>query len=176
VGCYAVIGLGSTLAAGVIIDDYCSIENEVRVGERTLLIHRAQICSEAQVGCDCVIGGFVCERASVGDRARVFGKVIHSQHDPSLGWDTPEAVEPSAVIEPDAFVGFGALVIGEVVVGAKAYICAGAIVTRDVPAGHMAYGVNRSVPLSEWRGSLAKCREPLARQVSDKPPRGGSHA
>lgn len=156
VGYYAVVGSGSVLSQGVIVDDHCSIESDVIVGERSLIIYRAHICNDAQVGKDCVIGGFVAERVVVGDRARVFGKVVHSQHDPTVGWDAPGASEPSALLEPGVFVGFDALVVGKVVLGAMAYVCAGAIVTRDVPAKHVAFGVNKIVPFHQWKGLLAK--------------------
>ncbi len=156
VGYYAIVGSGSVLSSGVIVDDYCSIESEVTLGQRSLIIYRAQVCNEARVGCECVIGGFIAERVVVGDRARVFGKVVHSHRNPSLGWDASDAVEPSAVVEAEAFVGFDALVIGEVVIGVKAYVCAGAIVTRDVPARHVAYGVNKFVPFDQWTGPLAR--------------------
>lgn len=156
VGYYAVVGSGSVLAKGVIVDDHCSIESDVTLGERSLIIYRAHICNDAQVGRECIIGGFVAERVVVGDRARVFGKVVHSQHDPTVGWDAPEAVEPSAVLEPGTFVGFDALVVGKVVLGAMSYVCAGALVTRDVPAKHVAFSVNKIVPFHQWKGPLAR--------------------
>lgn len=156
VGYHSVIGAGSTLSDGAIVDDYCSIENDVIVGPRTLVIYRAQICNEAAIGANCVIGGFIAERVVVRDRSRVFGKIVHSQRNPSLGWDDPDAVEESAVVDADAFIGFDALVAGKVVIGTMAYVCAGAIVTRDIPARHVAYGVNRIVPREQWKGPLAQ--------------------
>lgn len=159
IGHYAVVGSGSVLSSGVIVDDYCSIESDVTLGERCLVIYRAQICNEANVGNGCVIGGFVAERVVVGDRVRIFGKVVHSQHDPTLGWDAPEATDASAVINDDAFVGFNAMIVGGVSVGERAYVCAGAIVTKDVPARHVACSVNRMIPFDQWRGPLA--RSPL---------------
>jgi UDP-3-O-[3-hydroxymyristoyl] glucosamine N-acyltransferase len=156
VGYYSVIGAGSALDDSVIVDDYCSIESDVRIGARTLVVYRAQICNEACVGSDCVIGGFVAERVVIGDRVRVFGKIIHSHRDPTLGWDAPGALEESAIVEPDAFIGFDALVAGKVVVGSKAYVCAGAIVTRDVPSHYVAYGVNKMVPVDQWKGLLSR--------------------
>lgn len=156
VGYFAVVGAGSVLSEGVIVDDYCSIESDVKIGERSLVIYHSQICNEARVGRECVIGGFIAERVVVGDGVRVFGKIVHSQHDPSAGWDAPASAEPSATLEPGAFVGFGALVVGGVVIGRMAYVCAGAIVTRDVPARHIAFGVNKVVPSNEWKGGLAR--------------------
>lgn len=159
VGYYSVIGAGSTIADGVIIDDYCAIEGDVVIGPKSLLIYRAQICNEARLGSGCVIGGFVAERVVIGDRVRLFGKIVHSQRDPTRAWDAPGSTEESAIVEADAFVGFDALVAGKVVIGSKAYVCAGAIVTRDVPPRHVAYGVNKIVPAADWKGPL--CRSPF---------------
>lgn len=156
IGYYAVVGEGSTLGEGVIVDDNCAIESDVIVGPRSLVIYRSQICNEARVGSRCVIGGFVAERVVVGDGVRLFGKVVHSQRDPTPGWDAPEATEESAIVEEEAFVGFDALVAGKVVVGSRAYVCAGAIVTRDVPPRHVAYGVNKVVPAAQWKGPLSR--------------------
>ena len=137
------------------MEDYCSIENGVNIDERTLIIYRAQACNEARVGKDCIIGGFLAERVTIGDAVRVFGKLVHSQHNPTLGWDAVDAVEDSPTVESGAFIGFDSMVIGKVVVGSKAYVCAGAIVTKDVPASHVAYGVNKIIPRSQWKGPLA---------------------
>ena len=107
------------------------------------------------MGKACIIGGFVAERVTIGDRVRVFGKLVHSQHNPTLGWDTVDAVEDSAVVESGAFIGFGSMVIGKVIIGSRAYVCAGAIVTKNVPALHIAVGVNKIIPFSQWEGPLA---------------------
>jgi bifunctional UDP-N-acetylglucosamine pyrophosphorylase/glucosamine-1-phosphate N-acetyltransferase len=45
------------------------------------------------------------------------------------------------VIEDDAFIGSGTMLVAPVKVGARSVIGAGAVVTHDVPADHVAYGV-----------------------------------
>jgi len=156
IGYYAVVGSGSVLSEGVILDDYCIVESNVTIGSNTLITYRAQICNDARIGKGCVIGGFVAERVVVGDHVRIFGKIVHTHHDPSRDWDADESMEPSATIERGAFVGFDALVIGDVTIGERAFVCAGAIVTKSVPSRHIAYGVNQIVPFCEWKGSLSK--------------------
>ena len=156
VGHYAIVGSGSKLSSQVIVEDYCAIESEVTVGEKTLITYRAQVCNEAKVGKACIVAGFVAEGVTIGDKVRLFGKLVHSQHNPTLGWDSVEAVEDSPVVKSGAFIGFDSMVIGNVVVGPRAYVCAGAIVTKDVPASHVAYGVNRIIPFNQWKGPLAK--------------------
>lgn len=154
IGYYTVVGSGTVIEAGVVLDDFSLIECEAVLGSNTLVIYRAQICNEARIGCGCVIGGFVAERVVVGDRSRVFGRIVHSHHNLRIGWDAPEAQEGSAVVGEDVFIGFDAIVVGEITIGAGAYICAGSLVTRDIPPQHIAYGVNKIVPWSEWSGVL----------------------
>lgn len=158
VGHYAIVGSGSALGSNVIIDDFCHIESDVAIDTGCLVIYRAQICNEARIGAHCVIGGFVAERVRIGVGVRIFGKIVHSQRDPTIGWDAPEAEEGSALIEDRVFIGFDALVVGGISIGKEAYVCAGAIVTRDVPARHVASDVNRIRPFDEWRGPLAGSR------------------
>ena len=154
IGYYSLIGAGSQLAEHVIVDDQCTIECAVTVAKRSLIIYRAQICNEAHIGSECVIGGFVAERTRIGDKVRVFGHLVHQQHDPSLNWDSDESMEESAEVEDGVFVGFGAQVIGPVRLGKKSYVCCGAIVTKEVPPGHIAFGVNQIVQPEEWKGRL----------------------
>ncbi len=158
VGCYAIVGSGSRLSERVIVDDHCSIESDVCIGEGSLIIYRAQICNEARIGERCVIGGFIGERTEIGHDARIFGRIVHSQHDPSAGWDDEDVLEPAAVVEPRAFVGFDATLVGGVTIETGAYVCAGAIVTRSVPKGHIAFGTNQMVSRDKWKGSLSKSR------------------
>ena len=154
VGYYTVIGAGSVVEEGSIVDDFSIVECDVVIGQRTLVTYRAQICNDAQIGRNCVIGALIGERVKVGMGCRIFGEIIHAQHNPQIEWDAPEAQEGAAVIGDNAFVGFRAVVVGAVRLGAGAYVCAGAIVTRDVPPGHIVSGVNKIVSPKEWRGVL----------------------
>lgn len=163
IGYYSTIGTGCKIGHDTIIDDQCIIESKVEIGAHTLIIYRAQICNGVKIGNECIIGGFIGERTSVGDNCRIFGKIVHSQRNPALGWDDDNAMEESAVIENHAFIGFDALVIGKVKIGRRAYICAGAIITKDVPSYHIAKGKNEIVYFKDWEGALSKspffCRD-----------------
>lgn len=166
VGYYSIVGSGSAIDEKAIIDDFSIVECEVTLGTNTLVIYRAQICNEAHIGSECVIGGFVAERVVVGDRSRVFGKIVHSQYNPKTAWDSPGAEEGSAVIEEDVFIGFDAIVVGKIKVGVGAYVCAGAVITKDVPPQHVAHGVNKIIPYSEWPGGLQ--RSPFFQEYRDR--------
>jgi len=155
VGYYAIVGARSIVGRSTVIDDHCIVESDVELGAKTLLIYRAQVCNEATIGENCVVGGLIGERTSVASDCRVFGKVVHLQHDPTVPWDSEEVVEGAPTIGAHAFIGFGAIVAGPVSIGERAYISAGAVVTRDVPSRHIAYGTNKVVPFTQWNGRLA---------------------
>ena len=152
------VGRGAFIGPDTILHGDCRVECNARLGSGVLVTYRAWVDLEARIGDDSVIGGFVCERAVVGRGCRVFGDLAHSQLDPLAGWDDDEAEEPSPVLHDEVFVGWKAKVIGPVVLETRAYVCAGAIVTRSVPSRHIAYGVNRIEPYDQWPGLLRKSR------------------
>jgi acetyltransferase-like isoleucine patch superfamily enzyme len=154
IGEYAIVGEGCDIGAGSILDDYTKLECDVTVGERCLFLYSAYVCLEAIIGNDCVIGGFVGDRATIGNNCRIFGKIVHRQNSPSLGWDDDAADEDAARIGSDCFVGFAALLIGPVVVEANSYIAAGSVVTKSVPSRTIVTGQNVQTPVSKWKGSL----------------------
>jgi len=154
IGSFVVIGIGTRIGDDCIVEDGCQVETDVVVGNKSHLLYSARVCNESRIGDGCIIGGFVCERAVIEDYCRVFGQLIHQQLDPTSEWDATE--EKSPVLRESSFVGFGAKVIGPVTIGPSAYVCAGAIVTKNVPRGCIAFGVNRICDHSQWRGRLAQ--------------------
>lgn len=154
VGEYCVVGQGVTLGDRSIVDDYVKIEDDVRIGADSLLNYRATVCIGAQIGSSSVIGGFICEYSEIGEGSRVFGSLVHSYRNPALSWDDPSAQEGSPVLRRRSFVGFGAVVVGSVVLGEYSYVCAGAAVTRSVPDRHIAFATNQLVSFDEWKGPL----------------------
>ncbi len=154
IGAHVIIGEGTTVGARSIIEDGCIVEVDARLGAQAHLLYRAYVCNEAKVARNTVIGGFICERAVIGPNCRIFGELVHQQSEPTAGWDDIE--EPSPTIGAWSFVGFGARVIGDVKIGPRSYVCAGTIVTRDVPPLHVAFGVNQIVHHSSWTGALSR--------------------
>jgi len=152
IGCFVIIGDGTQIGDDSNIEDFIKTEQDVRIGRGCQLIYRTQICNEAIIGDNCIIAGFICERSKIGQNSRIFGKLIHSQHNPSTGWD--DTIEPSPIIKQNAFIGFDAKIIGDVEIGEHAYVCAGAVVTKNVPPYHIACNVNQIIPYSNWKGCL----------------------
>jgi serine acetyltransferase len=155
IGHFCLIEEGVVIGSNTIVDAYARIEIGAWLGAGVLVTHNGFVGARAQIGDGAVVGGIVGERSVVGARARVFGTLVHSHLEPDRPWDAPGSAEPSAVIGEDAFVGAQAQVIGSVSIGERAFVCAGAIITRDVPPRHIARGTNEIVHYSKWPGGLA---------------------
>jgi acetyltransferase-like isoleucine patch superfamily enzyme len=145
------------LYEGVEIGDDCVVEDrvrlgyDVRVGARTRLVYGAYVCDRVSIGCDARVGGFVCDGVRIGDRSTVMGQLVHEYSRPHEPWWDVDEAPP--VVGDDCVVGFGAIIVGGVRIGPRSYVVAGATITKDVPAEHVALGTNALVPMSEWRGA-----------------------
>jgi acetyltransferase-like isoleucine patch superfamily enzyme len=126
-----------------------------------------------EVGDDCVLVGpaFMCaERILVGERVVMSYNVTVADcdfhpHDPGLRkldavanapladeTERPPLVTAPVVIEDDAWLGIGAIVLKGVRVGEGARVGAGAVVTDDVPAGALVVG-NPARPVDREPGA-----------------------
>jgi acetyltransferase-like isoleucine patch superfamily enzyme len=157
IGHFCFVGEEAQIGAGSILDTYCMVEGGATLGEKVILTHRASVGARAWIGDGSVIGcSLVCERSRVGKGCRVFGDLVHRQLDPTIPWDAPEGEETSPTLGDNVFVGWGATIIGGVNIGDGAYICAGATVTKDVPAHQIVTGTNNLHSPGDWNGSLGK--------------------
>jgi acetyltransferase-like isoleucine patch superfamily enzyme len=168
IGHYTIVGEGARIGAGSIIEEFVNIQPRCEIGSRVLVTSRSYIGTGATVGDDCVIRGHVGEHSRVGARCRIFGDLIHRQLDPTIPWDDPTAEEPEPVVGDGAFVGWRALIVGGVNIGEGAYVCAGALVTKDVPAGYIARDRNQIMHPDSWRGVLGKSPFFPWRQVEEE--------
>jgi acetyltransferase-like isoleucine patch superfamily enzyme len=150
IGSHVTVYEGSRIAGGVTIDDFVRVGYDVEIGSGTRVIYRAHICDRVKIGDRARIGGFICDRAQIGTGATVMGDLLHEYSHPHEDWWGED--EEAPVIGDNAVVGFGATVVGGVVVGERSYIAAGAIVTKDIPADHIVTGVNEVTPHKEWKG------------------------
>lgn len=147
-GSYCVIHNGAIIGAHVRIDGRCSVGPESEIGDDTQLLYGTQIHWKVQIGKRCIVGGFCCDRSIVGDKVIMLGKLIHKLKNPIVAsWDKVKERSPN--IQQEAFIGFDALVIGEVTVQQKAYIAAGAIVCEDVLPSMLAIGT-KQYTREEW--------------------------
>lgn len=163
-----VIYEGSQVGPDCVIEDGVRIGYDARIGAGVRLAYGAYLCDRISVGDGARVAGFVCDGTAIGKRATVMGQLVHEYSRPHLDWW--EVDEPSPVVGDDVVIGFGAIVVGGVRVGPRSYVAAGAIVTRDVPSGHVVTGTNTLTPAAEWRGG--RLRELLAQWQQPTPPAG----
>lgn len=148
---YVIVYEGTSIGAGCFLDDRVRVGYGCHIGDRCRLTHGAYLGDRVRVEADCVVAGFVCDGTYVGAGCTVMGRLVHQYSHPHLGWWGPDEAAP--VIQQATVVGFGAVVVGGVRIGPRSYVAAGAIVTRDVPEGHIVTGINVATPASLWTGS-----------------------
>lgn len=133
---HIVIGSGSCLEKGVNCEPFTYIGNGTRVKQGVQIMYSAKIYDRVVIGEGCWVGGFICNDAVLEKECIVLGRLAHRFVDAEEG-----VAEVAPIIGARAFVGFGAVIIGDVNIGAGAYVAAGAVVTRSVPMGRLFAGV-----------------------------------
>jgi UDP-3-O-[3-hydroxymyristoyl] glucosamine N-acyltransferase len=156
IGQYTIIGQGVWIGSDSQLEEFVEIQPRSEIGSRVVLTSRSRIGIDVIVGNDSVIRGHVGDNSWIGEGCRIAGDLIHRQLDPSAPWDNPAAEEPAPVVGDGAFVGWRALIVGGINIGEGAYVCAGALITKNVPPGYIAHGRNQLLPPDSWPGALGK--------------------
>jgi len=151
IGAFCVIENGARIESGVEIDHYCRIARGAQIGPNSRILYGSQIFDQVQIGRDCIIGGDLVDRTIVGHEVTYQGNTAHSHRDPNL--DLDETEEPSPIIERGSVVAIGALLIGGIRIGPRAYICAGELAKCDVPKESVLKD-GKLHPLSAFRGVI----------------------
>lgn len=150
------IGAGVVIRAGAIVYAGTTIGDDTTIGHHTLLRTGVTVGTGTQLaanltvergtrigsGVRCSPGSHLTADTVVGDRA-FLGAGVRTINDKQLIWRDPGNEVP---LTPPVFgagckVGTGAIVLAGVTVGAGALVGAGSVVTRDVAADTIVYGV-----------------------------------
>lgn len=148
IGPHCVINNGAQIGSRVRVEEYCKVGWKTKVGNGSQIIYGAHLHYRVRIGSQSIIGGFCCDRAVIGDKTVMFGKLIHQFH-PKLIKRFSDPIrlfnsginEPSPNIGDRSVVGFDALIVGGIKVGRGAYIAAQAIVTKNVAKGKFVKGI-----------------------------------
>lgn len=130
--------LGARIGPRTILHDV-RFFNLYRRGLRGLAMGR-----ECFVGDECLLD--LAEAVSFGDQVTLAERVLVLTHlnvgykDHPLQAHFPSMAAP-VTLEAGCFVGAGVTILPGVTIGARAFVAAGSVVTRDVPPGSLAAGV-----------------------------------
>lgn len=155
------LGAGATIREGAVI--YCDVEIGERfsTGHNTLIREHTTIGDDVVAGTNVVVdgetvigsdvslqtGAYVPRETTIGDRVFVGPQATLANDLYPLRVDRP--LEGPRLAD-DVTVGANATLLPGVEVGAGAFVAAGAVVTADVPAERLAFGVPaRTEPLPD---------------------------
>lgn len=151
IGAFCVIEGATELGDEVEVDHYCRIGWGAKIGAKTRVLYRAQVFDKVIVGKNCIISGELVDRTIVGDNVTFQGETVHAHADATGDWDDTE--EPSPVIKSGSVIGVGALIIGDITIGPRAYVAAGECVRCNVPREHVLQN-GELTPLAKFRGMI----------------------
>jgi len=138
----AVVYAGSEIGDGAIVGDQAQVRERTTIGERTVIGRAAGIDNDVRLGARVKVQSQVYVTAfSVVEDDVFLGPGASTTNDDTMGRHGPEYALRGATIRRAARIGGSAVLVPGVEVGEEAFVAAGAVVTRDVPARAFVVGV-----------------------------------
>jgi acetyltransferase-like isoleucine patch superfamily enzyme len=152
----AIIYAGVQVGSETVIGHHALLRSAVNVGPGSQLGHNLTVERASSIGAQvrCSPGSHITSSCVLADRV-FLGAGVRTVNDRELIWRDPERL-PRLIpprFEAGAKVGSGSVVLSGVTIGEGALIGAGSVVTRDIPAGSVAYGVPARVRRTAVLGS-----------------------
>lgn len=148
------------LAPGAVVCAHAVVFAGAELGEDVIVGDRAQVRERARIGASTVIGGgsAIDNEVTIGARVKVqtgcyltafslleddvfFGPGASTTNDDTMGRHGPDHSLRGATLRRACRIGGSAVLCPGVEVGEEAYVAAGAVVVRDVPARAVVMGV-----------------------------------
>ncbi|MEQ8787433.1 MAG: hypothetical protein RIC55_14110 [Pirellulaceae bacterium] len=149
IGAFCLVYGGAKLGDDVEVDNYCLIGSGAKIACNTRILYKAHVYDDVTIGRNCIIGGDLVDRAVIGDNVTFQGQTAHAHPDATGDWDETE--EPSPRILSGSVVGVGAIIVGDITIGPRAYVAAGEIVRCNV-GREMMLKDGQQNPLADYRG------------------------
>lgn len=142
VGALAVVVAGAVLEAGSVVADQAHVRERTTIGASTVVGRGASVENDVMVGARVRIqtGAYVTAYSLVEDDVFIAPKVT-TTNDPTAGQRRAGEELRGPVLRRGCRIGGAAVLLPAVEVGEGAFVAAGAVVTRDVPAGKLVVGV-----------------------------------
>jgi acetyltransferase-like isoleucine patch superfamily enzyme len=166
------LGAGTSVGSGAVVFAGASVAEEAILGDQSFIRERTTIGAGSVIGRGSVVDNDVCIGARVRVQTGVYitafstieddvfvGPGVITTNDDTMARHGPDAPTPGVILRRACRLGGGAVLTPGVEIGEEAFVAAGAVVTRDVPARAVVMGVPawvvREVPdrdlLECWR-------------------------
>jgi UDP-2-acetamido-3-amino-2,3-dideoxy-glucuronate N-acetyltransferase len=141
VGAAAVVLAGARVGDGCVVADQAHVRERTEIGTETVVGRGVSVENDVRIGARVKLqtGAYVTAWSVLEDDVFVAPGVVLT-NDPTAGRRRGEPLR-GAVLRRACRVGGGAVLLPGVEVGEEAFVGAGAVVTRDVPARSVALGV-----------------------------------
>ena len=139
----AVVYRGAQLGPGCIVGDLASVRERCVLGEGVVVGRGTCVENDTHIGAFTKIqsNAYITAYMEIEDHVFI-GPCVQTTNDNFMGrTEKRHALEKGATIRRGARIGGGALLLPGVEIGVEAFVAAGAVVTRDVPAGKLVMGV-----------------------------------
>ena len=142
VGAGAVVVAGAKVAAGCVIADQAHLRERAEIGAESVVGRGASVENDVSIGARVKLqtGAYVTAWSRVEDDVFLAPGVILT-NDPTAGRRGAGQELRGALLRRACRIGGGAVLLPGVEVGEEAFVGAGAVVTRDVPARAVVMGV-----------------------------------
>jgi UDP-2-acetamido-3-amino-2,3-dideoxy-glucuronate N-acetyltransferase len=142
VGAGAVVLAGARIGDGCVVADQAHVRERVEIGSETVVGRAASVENDVRIGARVRLqtNAYITAWSLVEDDVFVAPGVVLT-NDPTAGRRTGGQPLRGAVLRRGCRVGGGAVLLPGVEVGEEAFVGAGAVVTRDVPARTLVMGV-----------------------------------
>ena len=152
----AVVYRGTSLGAGCILGDYAGVRERCTLGERVVVGRGSVVENDTTIGDGTKIqtNVYITAYMTIEDRCFI-APCVQTTNDNFMGrTEKRHRLIKGATIRRGARVGGGVVLCPGIEIGAEAFIAAGAVVTKDAPAGKVLMGVPARVVRDVYEDEL----------------------